>query len=102
MAGTQDEEATMDHVVVRIGDLEGAYGTVESTPRGELRYHAETPEERDHLADLVEEYRQLQDHRDGVLFRYLPPDEFLWRLLHKFNGHSPYALWAEIVEDSQN
>jgi hypothetical protein len=92
----------MDHVVVRIGDINGAYGMVESTPRGELRYHAATAEKRDALADLVEEYRQLQDHRDGVLFRYLPPDEFLRRLLHKFNGYSPYALWAEIVEDSRH
>jgi hypothetical protein len=90
----------MDHVVLRIGQLEEVYGTVESTPRGELRYHAETPEQREYLEDLVEEYRQLQDHRDGVLFRYLPPDEFLRRLLHKCNGFSPYALWAEIVEDS--
>jgi hypothetical protein len=92
----------MDHVVLRIGQLEEVYGTAESMPRGELRYHAETPEKRDALADLVEEYRQLQDHRDGVLFRYLPPDEFLRRLLHRFNGYSAYALWADIVEDSQH
>jgi hypothetical protein len=97
-----EEVTRMDHVVLRIGDLKGAYGTVEATPRGELRYHAATPEERDALADLVEEYRQLADHRDGVRFRYLPPDEFLRRLLHKFNGYTPYALWAEIVEDEQH
>jgi hypothetical protein len=91
----------MDHVVLRIGDLEGAYGTVESTPHG-LRYEAETPERLNLLVDIVEEYRELADHRDGVRFRYLPPDEFLRRLVHKFNGFSPYALWAEIVEDEQH
>jgi hypothetical protein len=91
----------MDHVMLRIGQLEHVYGTVEATRGGELRYHAETPEKREALADLVEEYRQLADHRDGVRFRYLPPDEFLRRLLHKCNGFSPYALWAEIVEDGE-
>src|SRR5258708_19140306 len=90
----------MDHVMVRIGDLEGAYGTVASTPR-ELRYEAETAEKLDSLVDLIEEYLDLQDHRDGALYRELPRAEFLRRLARRCNGYRAYALWADIVEDSQ-
>jgi hypothetical protein len=92
----------MDHVKVRIGQLEQVCGTVSSTPGGRLNYESETAEKLDSLVDLIAEYLDMQDPWDGVLFRYLPPDEFLRRLLHKFNGYSPYALWAEIVEDSQH
>jgi hypothetical protein len=88
----------MDHVVVRIGDQDEVYGTVESTPRG-FRYHPETPEMRKYLVGFIAEYRYGQDNRDGALYRWLPPDEFLRRLPHRFSG---FFAWAYVVEDSQN
>jgi hypothetical protein len=90
----------MDHVVIRIGQLEHVYGTVESTRGGRLRYESDTAEKLDVLVDLIAEYLDLQDPWDGARYRELPAAEYLRRLARRCNGCSPYALWAEIVEDS--
>jgi len=92
----------MDHVVVRIGQLEHVYGTVESTRGGKLRYESDTAEGIDCLVDLVEEYRDLQDLEDGARYRELPNDEFLRRWARRCTGVSIYGLWVDIVEDRPN
>ncbi len=50
----------MGHVVVRIGERDEVYGTVESTPRG-VRYHPETPEKRGHLMSFITACHDGQD-----------------------------------------
>lgn len=90
----------MNHVVVRIGQLEHVYGTVESTPGGRLRYESDTAEQLDVLVDLIAEYNDLQDPWDGARYRELTRAEFLRRLARRCNGCSIYGLWCDILEDS--
>src|SRR5258708_13169497 len=88
----------MDHVVVRIGQVEHVYGVVESTPGGRLRYEAETAEKLDILVDLIDEYLGLADLWDGALYRELPRAEFLRRLPRRCSGASIYGLCVDILE----
>jgi hypothetical protein len=90
----------VDHVVIRIGQLEKVYGTVESTPGGKLRYESDTAEQLDVLVDLIAEYNDLQDPWDGARYRELQRAEFLRRLARRCKGASPYSLWCDVLEDS--
>src|SRR5215467_12097756 len=83
---------------VRVGEQEQVYGTVESTPQGNLRYHPETPETRGDLLDFIKACRSGQDNRDGALYCTLPADEFLRRLPQRFSG---YAAWGVLLKDGE-
>src|SRR5260221_7550726 len=90
----------MDHVVIRIGQLDHEYGMVASTAGGKLRYEAETAEKLDVLVDLIAEYSDMQDPWDGAVYRELSRAEFLRRVARRCNCCSPYALWCGVIEGS--
>src|SRR5258706_10008128 len=90
----------MDHVVIRIGQLDHEYGMVASTAGGKLRYEAETAEKLDVLVDLIAEYSDMQDPWDGAVYRELSRAEFLRRFAPRRHFRHPSSVWWGGIEDS--